>query len=458
MESPVAQLSSSDLRDRLEAAVAGGMPRALADLASLVACRSVFDPRIEDPAECVRAAELTAALLTQAGVPVTPLVTPDGSLAVCGRLPRPGARRVLLYTHHDVVPVGDPAAWTSDPWTLTERDGRLYGRGAADCKGNLVAVLTALRAVTSVVGEWPVEVVVVVEGSEEQSGRGMEKLVAAQPDLAAADVIVMADTGNVTAGQPTLTTSLRGTASVRITVRTMAQSAHSGMYGGAAPDALQALLTTLASLRSPQGETTIDGLDASGVWGGATYDPVRFRRDAAVLAGVDALGQGSIADLLWARPAATVLAIDAPATARVAAAVQGEASAIVNLRVPADVDPVVAQGLLVEHLRAHTPYGRVEIEPFPVGRGFAARTDGPAYAAMRRAMRTAYGREPVTTGQGGSIPLTVALSELHPEAEVLLVGVEEPECHIHAVDESVDPREIETLALALALLLCDLAA
>ena len=424
MESPVAQLSSSDLRDRLEAAVAGGMPRALADLASLVACRSVFDPRIEDPAECVRAAELTAALLTQAGVPVTPLVTPDGSLAVCGRLPRPGARRVLLYTHHDVVPVGDSSAWTSDPWTLTERDGRLYGRGAADCKGNLVAVLTALRAVTSVVGEWPVEVVVVVEGSEEQSGRGMEKLVAAQPNLAAADVIVMADTGNVTAGQPTLTTSLRGTASVRITVRTMAQSAHSGMYGGAAPDALQALLTTLASLRSPQGETTIDGLDASGVWGGAAYDPVRFRRDAAVLAGVDALGQGSIADLLWARPAATVL----------------------------------AQGLLVEHLRAHTPYGRVEIEPFPVGRGFAARTDGPAYAAMRRAMRTAYGREPVTTGQGGSIPLTVALSELHPEAEVLLVGVEEPECHIHAVDESVDPREIETLALALALLLCDLAA
>ncbi|MCI1262939.1 MAG: M20/M25/M40 family metallo-hydrolase [Tetrasphaera jenkinsii] len=443
-------------KERLVAAIADRMPRAGADLAALVACRSVFDARIEDPAQCARAAELVRSLVAQAGVPAALELTPDGSSAVCGRVARPGAPRVLLYAHHDVVPVGDAAAWSSDPWTLTERDGRWYGRGAADCKGNLVAVLLALQALTDVVGEWPVEVAVVVEGSEEQSAGGMAKLAASRPDLVAADVIIMADTGNIDAGLPTLTTSLRGTGSVRITVRTMAHAAHSGTFGGAAPDALQALLTTLASLRSPSGETTIDGLDAGGVWPGAAYDLGRFREDAALLAGVDPVGEGAIGDLLWARPAATVLAIDAPPTARVTASVQGEASAIVNLRVPATMDPAVAQQRLVEHLRAHTPYGLVEIEPLTLGRGFAARTDGPAYAAIRAAMAAAYGREAVETGQGGSIPLTVALAELHPDAEIMLLGVEEPASRIHATDESVDPAEIARLALALALFLTGL--
>lgn len=444
------------VRDRLSAAVSAGMPSALADLSRLVACRSVFDARIEDPAECVRCAELVTELVRAAGVPAAALPASDGSLAVCGRVPLPGAPRVLLYTHHDVVPVGDVEAWTLDPWTLTARDGRLFGRGAADCKGNLVATLLALTAVREVCGSWPVEVAVVIEGSEEQSTGGMAKLAAAQPDLVSADVIVMADTGNIEAGLPTLTTSLRGTGSVRITVRTMDHAAHSGMFGGAAPDALQALLTTLASLRSPSGETTIDGLDAGGVWEGAAYDEQRFLSDAAALPGVEPLGEGAIGDLLWARPAATVLAIDAPPTERVTAAVQGEASAIVNLRVPATMDPAAAQRLLIEHLRRHTPYGLVEIEPLTLGRGFAAVTDGPAYDAMREAMRAAYGREPVTTGQGGSIPLTVALADLLPQAEIMLLGVEEPASRIHATDESVDPAEIERLALALALFLAGL--
>lgn len=469
------------------------MPHARDDLSALVACRSVFDAAIEPPEECARAVALVAELLGEMGLQVEERETPDGSVAVVGRAGRaepgviaPSAElagheddddgvRVLLYAHHDVVPVGDPAAWSSDPWTLTERDGRWFGRGAADCKGNIVAILTALHAVREVLGEWPVDVAVLVEGSEEQSAGGMERLARAEPELVAADVIVMADTGNIELGRPTLTTSLRGTGSVRITVRTMAHAAHSGMYGGAAPDALQALVMTLASLRSPAGETTIDGLDATGSWGGAAYAPERFRKDAALLDGVDPLGAngigappedlttgdprggGTIGDLLWARPAATVLAIDAPPTARVTAAVQGEASAIVNLRVPATMDPAVAQRLLIDHLRAHTPYGLVEVIPLTLGRGFEARTDGAAYGLMREAMRTAFGVDAVTTGQGGSIPLTVALQELHPKAEILLLGVEEPASRIHATDESVDPGELERTALTLALFLHALA-
>jgi acetylornithine deacetylase/succinyl-diaminopimelate desuccinylase-like protein len=453
---------SDSLADRLAEAVDAGMPRARDDLARLVALRSVANPAIEPPSECVAAAALVGELFTEAGVDgIQAHPTPDGSLAVVGRSAGPrGAPRVLLYSHYDVVPVGDPAGWSSPPWELTERGGRWYGRGSADCKGNLVASLLALRAVRAVTGAWPVEVTVVCEGSEEQSSGGLEALLRGQPDLAQCDVLVIADTGNVEAGLPTLTTSLRGTGSVLMTVRTMERPAHSGMFGGAAPDALQALLTALASLRGPDGETTVDGLEHGGSWDGEPCDTPRFREDAALLPGVEPLtGNGTLGDLLWARPAATVLAIDAPPVAQVTAAVQGEARAVVNLRVPPGTDAKVAQDLLIAHLRAHTPFGaEVEIRGVSLGQGFRARTDGPAYAAMHRAMRAAFGRDAVTTGQGGSIPLATAFAELVPGAEIILLGVEEPASRIHAPDESVDPDELRRTALAQALFLVELGA
>jgi acetylornithine deacetylase/succinyl-diaminopimelate desuccinylase-like protein len=448
------------LTESLAAAIDAGMPRARDELARLVALRSVANPAIEPESQCRGAAQLAASLFTEAGVRgVEAVVTPDGSLAVVGRTPGPAwPPRVVLYSHHDVVPAGDPADWATPPWELTERDGRWYGRGSADCKGNLVATLLALRALSEVAGGWPLEVAVVCEGSEEQSSGGMEALARARPELVACDAFVLADTGNVQLGVPTLTTSLRGTGSVLVTVRTMAHPAHSGMYGGAAPDALQALLTTLASLRDDTGETTIDGLDHDGTWGGAPFDAGRFREDAALLEGVEPLtGGATVADRVWARPAATVIALDATPVAQVTAAVHAEARAVVNLRVPAGQDAKAAQDLLVAHLHAHTPYGaQVETKAVSLGQGFRASGDGPAYQAMRRAMRAAFGHEAVTTGQGGSIPLAVALTELAPDAEVLLLGVEEPASRIHGPNESVHPDELRRTALALALFLADL--
>ena len=187
------------------------------------------------------------------------------------------------------------------------------------------------------------------------------------------------------------------------------------------------------------------------------FDTTRFRDDAGLLDGVEPLtGTGTIGDLLWARPAATVLAIDCPPISQVTAAAQGEARAVVNLRVPAETDAAAAQQLLIAHLRSHTPYGDVEVRPVSLGHGFRPRTDGPAYAAMRRAMRTAFGRDPVTTGQGGSIPLATALAELVPHAEIMLVGVEEPASRIHSPGESVDPEELRRTALTQALFLAEL--
>ena len=452
---------AADLRAALARAVDHGMPRARADLEDLVAFRSVANPDIEPADECHHAAALVASLLVEEGFDdVDQLPTPDDSTAVVARSRGPeGAPTVLLYSHHDVVPAGDLAAWETPPWQLTERDGRWYGRGAADCKGNFVASLLALRAVAHVCGDWPVGVAVLCEGSEEQSSGGLEALVRERPELVQCDALLLADTGNIELGVPTVTTSLRGTGSVLVTVRTMARPAHSGMYGGAVPDALQALLMALASLRDETGETTIDGLGHDGTWRGAPLDPERLRTDAALLDGVDPLGGpgASAADLLWARPAATVLAIDCPPVSQVTAAVQGEARAVVNLRVPPGADAAQAQQLLTEHLVRHTPFGaHVDVRPVSLGHPFEARTDGPAYRALARSMREAFGREMVTTGQGGSIPLATVLAELVPDTEILLVGVEEPGCQIHAPNESVHPDELRRTALAQALFLADL--
>ena len=432
------------------------MPQARADLERLVGIRSVAsEDRVPVP-EGRRAAEEVARLFRDAGVDAVRLLdADDGSVAVVGHAAGPpGASSVLLYSHYDVQPPGDEAAWGSDPWTLTERNGRWYARGAADCKGNLVMHLTALRALREVDGGLPVSLVVVCEGSEEASTGGLEGLVRADPAAFAADVVVIADTGNIEAGTPTVTTSLRGTGSVLVTVRTLDWPVHSGAYGGAAPDAMAALIKILGTLRDDAGETTVAGLAHDGRWAGAAYPVARFRSDAGVLDGVDVLGDGAVGDALWARPVATVLAIEGPAVKDITAAVSAQARAVVNLRVPPGVDAVAAQRLLVEQLEAAAPWGaHVTVEPKTLGQPFAARTDGPAYAALAEAMESAFGRPMVSTGQGGAIPLCLVLSEVNPDAELLLFGVEEPACRIHAPDESVSPDELRRTALAEALFL-----
>jgi acetylornithine deacetylase/succinyl-diaminopimelate desuccinylase-like protein len=430
------------------------MPQARSDLAQLVAFRSVADPQQFPPRECRAAAEWLVSAFTEAGLrDMRTVRTDDGSDAVIGEAPGPdGAPTVLLYCHYDVQPPLDEQAWRTPPFELTERDGRWYGRGAADCKGNIVMHLTALRALGS--GDFPVRLKFVAEGSEEQGTGGLEELVAQRPELFAADAILVCDTGNFASRLPTATTSLRGLVNVVVTVSTLNGAMHSGMFGGPTPDALAALVRILDTLRDADGGTAIKGLDAGGRWQGVAYPAEQFRADAGVLDAVTLLGSGEIADELWARPAVTVLGIDCPPVVGSAAAVPASVRARVSLRVPPGVNADKALAALTEHLNAATPWGaKVSVNTEAVGQPFQARTDGPAYAALAAAMREAYGTDLVYAGQGGSIPLCNVLSTRFPRAEIALIGVEEPHCLIHAPNESVDPAEIEHMALAEALFL-----
>ncbi|MFD7983441.1 dipeptidase [Kitasatospora indigofera] len=429
------------------------MPRAKSDLARLVAIPSVADPRQYPPERCREAAEWVATAFTEAGLQDVHLEeTPDGSHAVIGhRPPPPGAPTVLLYCHYDVQPPLDDAAWTSPPFELTERDGRWYGRGTADCKGNIVMHLTALRALGE---DIPVGLKLVAEGSEEQGTGGLEEYVPPHAGELHADALLVCDTGNAAVGVPTATITLRGLANVVVTVRALEGDVHSGMFGGPAPDALAALVRILDSLRDEHGGTRIDGLDCTGTWAGVGYDETQFRTDAGVLDGVSLTGTGSVADRLWARPAVTVLGIDCPPVVGSAAAVPGTARARVSLRVPPGTDPGTARDALTAHLRAAAPWGvRVEVENESTGSPFEAATGGPAYGALDSAMREVYGKPMAFLGQGGSIPLCNVFARTYPEAEIILMGVEEPRCLIHAPNESVDPEEIRHMAHVEALFL-----
>ncbi|MDQ0954495.1 acetylornithine deacetylase/succinyl-diaminopimelate desuccinylase-like protein [Streptomyces phaeochromogenes] len=441
--------------------VASLMPRAKAELTELVAFKSVADFDQFPRSESEGAANWVADALRAEGFQdVALLDTPDGTQSVYGSLPGPaGAKTVLLYAHYDVQPPLDEAGWATPPFELTERDGRWYGRGAADCKGGLLMHLLALRALKAN-GGVPVDVKVIVEGSEEQGTGGLERYAEEHPELLAADTIVIGDAGNFRVGVPTVTTALRGMTLLRVRVDTLEGNLHSGQFGGAAPDALGALIRVLDSLRAEDGSTTVDGLTGTSRWDGLQYDEAQFRKDAKVLDGVELIGSGTVADRIWARPAVTVLGIDCPPVVGATPSVQAGARALVSLRVPPGVDTVEATKLLQAHLEAHTPWGaRVQLEQIGQGQPFRADTTSPAYAAMAEAMSVAYdGAEMQYAGQGGSIPLCNTLASLYPQAEILLIGLSEPEAQIHAVNESVSPEELERLSVAEALFLRNYAA
>jgi acetylornithine deacetylase/succinyl-diaminopimelate desuccinylase-like protein len=433
------------------ATVASLMPRAKEELAELVAFKSVADFEQFPRSESEGAANWVADALRAEGFQdVALLDTPDGTQSVYGCLPGPeGSRTVLLYAHYDVQPPLDEDAWVTPPFELTERDGRWYGRGAADCKGGVIMHLLALRALKAN-GGVPVTVKVIAEGSEEQGTGGLERYAEQHPELLTADAIVIGDSGNFRVGLPTATATLRGMAMVRIQMDTLQGNLHSGQFGGAAPDALAALIRVLDSLRGEDGSTTVDGLTGDAVWDGLQYDEDQFRADAKVLEGVGLIGSGTVADRIWARPAVTVLGIDCPPVVGATPSVQASARALVSLRVPPGMDAVDAAKLLRAHVESHTPWGaRVVVEQVGHGQPFSADTGSPAYTAMARAMAEAYpGQEMQLAGQGGSIPLCNTLGTLYPEAEVLLIGLSEPEAQIHAPNESVSPEELERLSVA----------
>jgi len=442
------------------------MPRARVDLERLVAIPSVSFAGF-DAAHVEASAAVTAELLRGAGLPDVRIVRAGGRPAVIGRRPAPeGAPTVLLYAHHDVQPAGDPGLWDCDPFTAIERDGRLFGRGAADDKAGILAHVTALRALGD---RLPVGVVVFVEGEEEYGSRTLPQLLAENGAILEADVIIIADSQNWDIGVPAVTTSLRGTVNLIVDVCTSERAVHSGMFGGPVPDALTSLVRLLGTLHDEKGDVAVAGLEAtaaadgvSGPESGRTgtisrvnYPEDRLRREAGLMAGVELIGTGSIAERLWAKPAISVLGIDAPRTNAAPNALIPSARAKIGVRfAPCDSIEAVHSAVRA-HLEHHVPWGaQLTVELEHDGAPCMLDSSGPAHATARAALRDAWdGAEPVEIGVGGSIPFIAAFRSIFPRAEVIVTGVEDPECSAHGPNESLHLGEFTRACYAEALLL-----
>ncbi|WP_354698246.1 Succinyl-diaminopimelate desuccinylase [Paraconexibacter sp. AEG42_29] len=439
----------------LPAVVRDLLPGLRDDLARLVAIPSVAFPGF--PTEPVaEAAQATLEILRDAGLHSAELLEiPGAPSAVFGELPGPeGAPTVLLYAHYDVQPAGDESAWTSPPFELTERDGRLYGRGAADDKCGIVLHAGALRALLAGDAELPVTIKVIIEG-EEETGRGtFEKAITADPDRFAADVIVVADSGNWKVGEPTLTTTLRGICVLDVEVRTLAGGpVHSGLFGGPVPDALLALARLLASLHDDAGNVVVDGLKQHD-WQGRPVDEAEVRASAAVADGVAMIGSGTLADHLYMRPSLTAIGLDVQPIQGAANALVPVARARISARLAPDEDPVAAQQAIIRHLEAHVPWGaQLSCTTLEAASGAVLAEDGAAAAAAEQALLEAYGKPSVKVGSGGAIPLCVTLATAFPDAEIVLWGASDDAARIHSADESVNLTELEHATLAEALLL-----
>ncbi len=443
-----------ELRSRVDAE----MPRVRQDLEDLVRIESVS----ADPArmaEVQRSAEAVVELFLAEGFDDARIVSAradGGAPAVLARKPAPEGRpTVLLYAHHDVQPENDHAEWDSAPFEPTERDGRLYGRGAADDKAGIMAHLAAVRALGDDLG---VGVTMFIEGEEEVGSETLPDLLAEHGDYLAADVIVIADSGNWDIGVPALTTSLRGLVRADITVRTLTHAVHSGMWGGLVPDALITLSRLIASLHDDEGNVAVAGLHSAPA-ADVDYPEERLLAESGIAPGVEFIGSGSAVERLWTKPSLSITGLDAPKVEGASNTLVASARAKISMRIAPGDTGENATARLREHLEAHVPWGaELVFEVVDVGEPTSITATGPAYDAARNAFKQAWdGVEPIDMGVGGSIPFIAAFAESFPDASVLVTGVEDPDTRAHGANEGLHLAEFERVCLAETLLLASLA-
>lgn len=455
---------SSDLSrpESVRDAATAGIPAALADLGNLVRIPSIAWPAF-DQTQLVRSAAAIAALAEETGVfdsvTVKTAAIPDtdeqGQPAVlASRAAKNGRPTVLLYAHHDVQPPGDDALWDTPPFEPTVRDGRLYGRGAADDKAGVMAHIGAIRALKEGLGEdFDLGISLFIEGEEEFGSRSFGQFLSDNADALRSDVIVVADSGNWDATTPAVTVSLRGNARFTLTVRTLDHASHSGMFGGAVPDAMMATVKLLASLWDEDGAVAVAGMTERDA---ATpeYSEATLRDEAGLPDGVSPIGRGTILSRIWNKPSITVTGIDATSVAAASNTLAPEITVVVSARVAPGQPARAAYEAIEAHLRAHVPFGaHLTFSDVDLGDGFLVDTSGWAIDTVRGAMQDGYGVEPVDIGVGGSIPFIADLVREFPAAQILVTGVEDPHTRAHSPNESLHLETFTNAVVSEALLL-----
>ena len=357
----------------------------------------------------------------------------------------PSKKTVLLYAHHDVQPVGDLSLWETDPFVPEIIDGRLYGRGSGDNKAGVVTHYEVIKALKD---NPPVNIKVFIEGEEEIGSPTMEQFIKENKEDLEADVIVIADSGNIKSGLPTVTTSLRGLVDGTIVVDQPMKAVHSGLGGGIVPDAFMVLSRIISSFHNEKGELQIEGLTPSE---GEVFEIPKD--DIKKLLGSDEINlfeTDSYSKRLWLEPALSVLAIDAPGVDESINLLIQSTKAKVSLRLPPTENPEHAMKMLEEHIKKNTPWGaNVKFIPESKGSGVVADPNKEFTKKLITEFKEVWKTEPAYMGVGGSIPFANVFTDQFPEAELVLIGPGDDEGNAHAPNESVCIEDIEKLIQSL---------
>ena len=415
-----------------------------------------------DYTELDRSAEAVAELLRETevfeSVEILRSATPAGPMGapavVATRAARNSKPTILLYAHHDVQPPGADELWESDPFRAEIRNGRMYGRGAADDKAGVIShvyAVTALRELTS--NDFDLGLVVFVEGEEEAGSPSFANFLVEHKTKLASDVIIVADSGNWTTEIPAITTTLRGLVSLEFEVRTLDHAVHSGMYGGAVPDAMLALTKILSSMWDENGAVSISGL-ISADFCDLDYSEQRLRADSGLLTSTKPIGDGGILGRMWTKPALTLIGLDYPSVAISSNTLVPSVRAKLSLRIAPGQVPSEALEALKSHILTHNPLGaQIDFGAFELGKPFSLGESGWAKDLACRALRSAYGFESVDIGIGGSIPFIADLEAVFPGVQVLVTGVEDPDSRAHSPNESLDVETLRKAIIAQTLIL-----
>ncbi|MER8025530.1 dipeptidase [Glutamicibacter protophormiae] len=431
----------------------------LEELSSLVAIPSIAWESF-DPANLEKSAEAVAALARGAGMPSVEILREPtdsgimGAPAVVARRPAaPGKPTVLLYAHHDVQPPGDEADWNTPVFEATRVGDRLYGRGAADDKAGIMVHIAALRAVLDSVADFGVGVTYFFEGEEEAGSPSFRNFLEAHQDKLAADVIIVADSSNWAVGTPALTSSLRGMCAAEITVRSLRHAVHSGMFGGPILDAPILAAKLISSFHDEDGSVAIAGL-VSNDSADVDFDEAEFRRDSGALDAYSLAGTGKITDRLWNKPALSVIGMDMPSVDHSSNTLIPQARFKVSMRLAPGQDPAKALEAFEEHVKNVDLRGaEVQFKAVEAGNAYLADLAASANDTASWALEQAWGVVPVHMGLGGSIPFIADLSEIFPEAQILVTGVEDPDSRAHSANESLHLGDFQHAIEAEALLL-----
>lgn len=458
--SPASSALTPDLIEKASDVVALGFPAALGTLGQLVRIPGIAWEAF-DAGNLEKSAEFVAELFRSTGAFESVEIrraSHEGKVGapavVARRAAKNGAPQILLYAHHDVQPPGDERQWKTPPFEPTAIDGRIFGRGAADDKAGIVTHLSAIQTLIEIAGpDFDLGISLFIEGEEEAGSPTFREFLEENKDTLAADVIVVADSANWSESVPALTTTLRGLVSQVIEVSTLDHAVHSGMFGGAVPDAMLATIRLLASLHDSNGDVAVEGLVSNSA-APLEFSEADLRRDSGLLDGVSPIGTGAILDRIWTKPSITVIGIDGQTVALSSNTLLPSVRAKISMRIAPGQEPEDALAALRAHLEKNLPFGaQISYGDVELGKPFEANSSGWATAVAQSALSAAWGQESVNIGIGGSIPFIADLTEVFPSAQILVTGVEDPDSRAHSPNESIHLATLKNAMLAESLLL-----